>query len=180
MRTALVRALSLACLLLLVSTSTLAQSKFDGKWATERKQGPQGPAQLELTANATAVKGTLSLGGLGGEFYTFDQGKLAGSRIYFRVLVGPSTYSTWHAEFVNDNTIILWSWGLELVGDNVLDLLKALPGVSLAPAAPAATPLQTAQSAQVTTATPGATAADPPPSCSDKTGARCYVLHRTK
>ena len=183
------RTLLLMPLLFLVSTTGLAQSKFDGKWATERKQGPasssdtdrerqQGVAQLELTVggDGTTVKGTLSLGGLGGSLYTFDQGRVTGSKIYFRTLAGQSTYSTWYVELVDDNTVTLWSFGLDLVGNNVLDLVQSLPGTSPQPTAQPQTPAPPTQPTVQAVQAPQGTV----PSCSPKSAIRCYMLHRAK
>jgi hypothetical protein len=158
------RTLWLLSLAFLLSTNALAQSKFSGKWATEKKpqllSDNQGVAELELTvggANGTTVTGTLSVGG---RSFTSDKGAVGNGRIWIRTLVGPSTYRTWYGELANDDTLILWSNGLDLVGNDVLDLIQVLPGATAPPAATAAP------------------AADRVASCSGKP--QCYVLHRSK
>ncbi|HEX4997473.1 MAG TPA: hypothetical protein VFY29_04580 [Terriglobia bacterium] len=187
-------------LLLLLATAGLAQSRFDGKWKTDRPQNPEllsdqekrgGAAQLELTvveaSGGPTVKGALSLGGLGGDFYTFDQGKgIDGTRVYFRIEMSPSTYSTWYVDMVDDDTIALWSYGLDLVGTNVQDLIQSLPAAQpqsavsdpVAPPAPQAAPAQAVQGASTT-----ALASSPPErvtSCGANRPLRCYLLHRAK
>lgn len=194
------RTLLLALFLFAISTPGLAQNKYEGKWATGRPQPADpltdngkgaGPAQIEIivvganAANDLAVKGSLSLGGLGGNFYTFDKVTVSRNKIYFQVTVAQSTYSTWYAQLVDDNTLTVWSHGLDLVGNNVLDLIKLLPGAQFQQSAPAAVPAatqpaaQTVQGVQLANATP--TANDSAPSCGAQ-GAPflCYVLHRAK
>jgi hypothetical protein len=173
------RTLWLVSLLFLLSTTALAQSKFDGKWATDRKpqllSNDHGVAQLELTASGadgTTVKGTVSLDG---RFYTFDQGRVANGKFWFRTLVGPSTYRTWYGELVNEDTLILWSHGLDLVGNNVLDLIQVLPPGASSTQSP---PVQSPPAATAPPATTAAPAADRVPSCTDKL--QCYVLRRAK
>lgn len=169
------RTLWLVSLLFLLSTTALAQSNFNGRWATEKKpqllSDNQGVAELQLTvsgANGTTITGTLSVGG---RTFTSDRGGIGNGRIWVRTLVGPSTYRTWYGELANDDTLILWSNGLDLVGNDVLNLLQVLPGASSTQSPPV-------QSPPATTAPPAASATDRVASCSGKL--QCYVLHRAK
>jgi hypothetical protein len=112
----------------LMGTEGFAQTRFDGKWTTAQRQNPellgeterrQGDAQLELTLDAVNVKGALSLGGLGGQFYVFNEGKVDGMKLWFRTTAtsgNRKANSTWHVKLVDDNTIVLWSWALTLSG----------------------------------------------------------------
>jgi hypothetical protein len=178
------RVLAFTSLFFVLETFGFAQSKFDGKWATARGEKNWGDAELELTVDGANVKGNLNLGSrLGGTFLTFKEGKVEDSKVRFQTTVtsGNQTATTsWTAESVNDNTIVLWTWGLDLVGADVLDLVHALAeGRMQAQATPPAS-RAAAPTIPVPTSTSSTPAAKPVTSCNELQGAKCYLLHKSK
>ena len=119
------RSVAVVSFLCLLTSAAFAQSRLDGRWATERSANQQ--VRLEVTIEDAKASGTLSLGGLGGTFYTFKDGKLTGNRIQFQTDAGPMT-PTWTIELVDDDTVTLSRGDLPLVGTNVLDLIAVMGG----------------------------------------------------
>src|SRR5262245_40720647 len=122
------RSLALACIFCLATTTGLAQNRLNGRWATDRPTDPlttdaqrKQSVQLEVTVQDDKASGTLNLGGLGGTFYTFKDGKATDNKVLFRT--DPRTETTWTIEMVDNNTVMLYHGPLELVGSNVLDLI---------------------------------------------------------
>jgi hypothetical protein len=130
------------------ATTGFAQSRLNGKWLTDRPPDPllvtnaerKQSVQLELTVEDAKASGTLNLGGLGGDFYILNDGKVSGNTVQFRMSVS-GTWSTWTIELVDDKTVTINRGPLELVGNNVMDLLPLLgrldppkPAVPVAPA----------------------------------------------
>jgi hypothetical protein len=182
----------------LMGTEGFAQTRFDGKWTTAQRQNPellgeterrQGDAQLELTLDAVNVKGALSLGGLGGQFYVFNEGKVDGMKLWFRTTAtsgNRKANSTWHVELVDDNTIVLWSWGLDLIGDDVLELIRVMASRSATKDTTVAQPQTTlpaappaSQATSESTWSPSA-AGNPETFCRTHSISRCYLLRRSK
>jgi len=136
------RNLALAFSLCFVAATAFAQSRLNGKWETDRQKiDPQTTpytqrqqnVRLEVTIEGAKAAGSLEIGGLGGSFYVFQDGKVTGNKVEFR---DSQPYSpTWTIEMVDDNTIILTRGDLPLVGSNVLDLIAVL-GTQAQPALP--------------------------------------------
>ena len=111
------RHLVLAFFLCFAATAGFAQSRLDGKWRTERPAEPQTlngqriqSVELDLTIEDGRASGSLSIGGLGGTFDTFKDGKVSGDKVQFRTVVSYSdTKATtiWSIETVDENTITL-------------------------------------------------------------------------
>lgn len=129
------RNLALSFFLCFAATSGFAQSRLEGKWETDRTTDPftitgvprKQSVQLEVTVEGAKASGTLNLGGLGGTFYIFQDGKVTGNTVLFR----PDSVSTlpmWTIEMVDDNTVMLYHGGLPLIGSNVLDRIAVLGG----------------------------------------------------
>jgi hypothetical protein len=127
------RTLALTFFLCFVATSGFAQSGLNGKWRTDRPANPpttagvprqQQGVQLEVTVEGDKASGTLQFGGIGGRFYTFKDGKVTGNKVQFRT--DPRTDTTWTIEMVDDNTVMVYHRGLEMVSGNVLDLINVL------------------------------------------------------
>lgn len=131
------RNLALALFLGFVATTVPAQSRLNGKWETDRPADPPSitgahrnqSAQLEVSIEGDKASGTLSLGGLGGTFYIFQDGKVTGNKVQFRPDSSP-TLPIWTIEMVDDNTVMTYRGELPLVGNNVLALISPLGGVS--------------------------------------------------
>jgi hypothetical protein len=127
------RNLALALFLGFVTTIVLAQSRLTGKWETDRPTDPLSATgnhrnqsvQLEVAIEGDKASGTLNLGGLGGTFYVFHDGKVTGNKVQFRPDSDP-TLPIWTIEIVDDNTVMLYHEGLPLFGSNVLDLMSVL------------------------------------------------------
>jgi Carboxypeptidase regulatory-like domain len=127
---------TLAFFLCFAATSGFAQDRLNGKWATDRPTEPQlmtdaqrrQSVQLEVSLEGDKASGSLTLGGLGGTFYTFKEGKVTGDKVQFRT--DPRTETTWTIEMVDDNTVMLYHGPFEIVGNNVLDLISLLGGLS--------------------------------------------------
>lgn len=131
------RTFALAFWLCLLATAGFAQSRLNGKWATDRPENWQvlsdmerrqiTQVQLEVTLEDAKASGTMSFGGLGGTFYTFKDGSLTDNKIRFQTTRGLEML-TWTMELVDDNTVILSREGfnLPLVETNVLDRIAAM------------------------------------------------------
>jgi len=125
--------LVLAFILCFVATTGFAQSRLNGKWEADRSANSQSSTatsrnqsvQLDLAVDGDTASGSLSLGGLGGTFYVFQNSKVTGNRVQFRPDSNPSL-PIWTIELVDDNTVTLSRGSLPLVGSNVLDLLAVL------------------------------------------------------
>jgi hypothetical protein len=129
------RSLALAFFLCLAAASGFAQSRLDGKWATDRPADPltftdaqrKQSVQLEVSIEDAKASGTLSIGGLGGTFYIFKDGKVAGNKVQFQLGL-QDIEPTWTIEMVDDNTAMLSRGDLPLVGKDVLDLFPVMRG----------------------------------------------------
>ena len=125
----------LTFVLCVTSITALAQNRLNGNWATERLTDPtpisdaqrRQSVQLELNIESAKASGTISLGGLGGNFYTFNNASVNGNKVQFRM--DPSNtgaWSTWTIELVDENTVLISRGSIEFVGNNVLDRLPVL------------------------------------------------------
>src|SRR6185295_7360219 len=126
------RILTLAFFLCLAAATAFGQNRLDGKWETERpansptSYGQRNQSvQLELSIQGTKASGSLSMGGLGGSFYIFKNGKVTDGKIQFQA-DDLATGATWTVEAVNDDTVMLFRGDLPIVGNSVLDLINAL------------------------------------------------------
>ena len=138
---------ALAFFLCFVATPVIAQGRLDGKWATDRpadlasitEAQRRQSVQLEVTIEGANASGTLSLGGLGGTFYTFKDGKLIGNTIEFRA-DSPPAGPWWSIEMVDVNTAVLSRGYLPLIAKDVMDLLSNMRGAGqpVVPAVPVA------------------------------------------
>lgn len=106
----------LTFLLGLAAVPGLAQNRLNGKWATDRPadlnavpvfQSTQNV--LELNIEGAKASGALAMGGLGGTFLTFKDGKLNGNKLQFRTAPdkNPNAVTTWTVELVDENTVLL-------------------------------------------------------------------------
>ena len=137
------RTLALTVMLCVTAAPAFAQNRLNGKWETDRqKVDPQTTpysqrqqnVRLDVTVEGAKASGSLEIGGLGGTFYVFKDGKVTGNTVEF--LAESQPYSpTWTIEMVDDNTVMLSRGGLPLVGSNVLDLIATL-GTQGQPALP--------------------------------------------
>ena len=111
------RKLFLIVLLYLAAVPGFAQQGLNGKWATD-KPANLNPAsdfqrsesvQLELSVLDAKVSGALTIGGLGGTFLTFKDGKLNGNKFQFKTTPDkdPNALTTWTVELVDANTVLL-------------------------------------------------------------------------
>ena len=148
------RNLAIVLLVCLIPNAGLAQSRFNGKWATERVENPQAGTQrkdgtrLELEVDGTTASGTVTIGGLGGQFEVLKDGRVNGNKIQFKTSpsANPQAVTTWTIEMLDDNTVSLRrSTELPIVTSNVLDVINVLAQqrqnqtpVPVAPPAPAA------------------------------------------
>jgi hypothetical protein len=131
------RNLFLAVFFCFAATSAPAQNRMNGKWETDRPAISQATpnssrsqsVQLEMTVDGDKASGALSLGGLGGTFYVFQNGKVTGNKVQFQPDSNPAL-PIWTVELVDDNTVTLYRGSLPLVGNNVLDLLNVLGAMS--------------------------------------------------
>ena len=81
--------LLLSLAICLVAESGFAQSPLNGKWPSARPADPimmteaqrKQSVRLELAIEGNIASGTLTIGGLGGSFYTFKDGKVSGNRV---------------------------------------------------------------------------------------------------
>ena len=86
------RSPALAFFLCFAATTGFAQSRLNGKWATDRPADPLTIADaqrkqsvgLEVTIEDAKASGTLTLGGIGGTFHTFKDGKVTGNKVQFQ------------------------------------------------------------------------------------------------
>jgi hypothetical protein len=146
--------LVLAFMLCFAATTGFSQSgRLSGKWVTERHADPftvtdaqrKQSVQLVLTVDGVKASGTLDLGGLGGAFYSFEDGKVTGDRVQFRP--GGSTERILTVEMVDDNTVMVYG-RLSMVGTNVQDLMSVLPGLVRSPFLVASSPTAAVQGAR--------------------------------
>jgi hypothetical protein len=128
------RRLLLSFFFCLAATPGFAQS-LGGKWVTDRPKDPDPGAprrssvQLELYIEDGKASGSIVVGGIGGSFDTFQDGKVSGKGLQFRTVVinkdGYSATTVWTVEVVDENTILLGRDPVEisLVPVNVTALL---------------------------------------------------------
>jgi len=131
------RNLIMAFALCFVAVTAFAQSRLNGKWETVRqKEDPQTApyaqrqqsVRLEVSIDGAKASGSLEIGGLGGSFYVFQDGKVTGNKVEFKVDSQPYA-PAWTIDMVDDNTVMISRGSLPLVGSNVLDLI-GVPGTS--------------------------------------------------
>src|SRR5215471_2339368 len=109
------RTVLLAFFFCFAATAAPAQNRMNGKWETDRPANSQTTSsssrsqgvQLEVTVDGDKASGSLSLGGLGGTFYVFQDGKVTGNKIQFRPDSNPAL-PIWTVELVDDNTVTLY------------------------------------------------------------------------
>jgi hypothetical protein len=134
-----------AILFCFLATGAFAQSGLNGRWMTDRQIDPlplgerRQIVQLELNVEGDKASGSVALGGLGGTFYTFKDGKLSGNKVQFRTSVtsaGQTALTNWQVELVDENTATIGSErpNLPLVGENVILLISVL-GTGVQPVA---------------------------------------------
>ncbi len=128
------RNFAMAFALCFVASTAFAQSRLNGKWETDRQKIDPQPTpyaqrqqnvRLEINIEGAKASGSLEIGGLGGSFYVFQDGKVTGNKVEFKVDSQPYA-PTWTIELVDDSTVMLIRGDLPLVGNNVLDLLGVL------------------------------------------------------
>jgi hypothetical protein len=141
------RNLIFAFLICFATTAGFAQSGFNGKWATDRLTGPRPMGerreivQLDIFVEDGKASGSIALGGLGGSFDTFKDGKINGNKLQFRTVVvnreGIAASTNWQLELVDENTVTIarerFGPRFPLVGANLLELFALSPGVQPAP-----------------------------------------------
>jgi hypothetical protein len=111
------RKLILAFLLCLAAIPGLAQNRLNGKWATDKPENQNDvpnfqrarSVQLELSIEDARGSGSVAMGGLGGTFMTFKDGKLNGNKLQFKTTPDkdPNAVTTWTVELVDENTVLL-------------------------------------------------------------------------
>jgi hypothetical protein len=112
------RKLVLTFLFCLAAIPGLAQHRLNGKWATDKPanlnavpdpfQKTQN-VQMEVSIENAKASGSLAMGGLGGTFITFKDGKVDGNKLQFTTTPDkdPSAVTTWAVEWVDENTALI-------------------------------------------------------------------------
>ena len=84
--------------------------------------------RLEIAVEDGKASGSLAIGGLGGTFYTFKDGKVTGNEV--QIKIDPRPDPAYTIELVDDNTVLLIREPRTVVGNNVLDLIAVLVSIN--------------------------------------------------
>jgi len=127
----------LAFVICVAAVPAFAQTGLGGKWATDHlleppmitDVHPKQSVQLELNIQDDKASGTLQLGGLGGMYYSFQDGKVIGNKVLFQTDARPD--QTWTVEMLDDRTIMIYREFavVSTVDLNQISHLVVYPGV---------------------------------------------------